>query len=652
MKRGRFILGIFLVLGLVLLSYFVYANETNSHVGLEVNTPPEIFIESPENITYGFYMNEDSVISLNVTANFDVETWWYTLTDLTNEEVVNDSIVFEPGPGQSITAVQGFNNLEVFGNDSLGNVYSSDVNFTVETESSPVLGNISDPIYACENETLDYEFNATDIDSSTLDFSTSPALTFFIDPEYDREVSVVDNISISYLISPRLRKADTGNHSITLYVSDPTDLSDFRDTIVEVIPINNAPDVETIGVQTVYTEGDDSNFYEIVNVSDIEDGNQNSENISFDLTFYEGERLFNISTNGVIDYAGNEEDNGTYLIGLCVEDNGLSGSHPNISLCQGNSNTIEVCQNFSLTVTEENRPPQIIAHYPNNSEHITIEEGNVVYFNITKYDPDGTIPDSRWFLDNNLAEMDLQGNTTDEFYQGFGYSSAGEHFIIVNVTDGLVNTTMRWNITVLDAEPPEEPPSSGGGGGGGSAGIFENCTPKWVCGFWNTCQLVDIGLLKGEINKTQAQTLKKNCSAEGISNNSCGFHIRKCYDVNECNVPEGKPLIIETCEFYDNPSCEDGIKNCHHNSCEVLPDCGGPCPACPTCSDGIKNQGEKGIDCGGPCPWKCEVEEPLFKKINILYILIITLSLLVAAIIVRIIKILKEMAKEKNDEKI
>ena len=31
-------------------------------------------------------------------------------------------------------------------------------------------------------------------------------------------------------------------------------------------------------------------------------------------------------------------------------------------------------------------------------------------------------------------------------------------------------------------------------------------------------------------------------------------------------------------------------------------DCGGPnCPACPTCSDGIKNQGEQDIDCGGPC---------------------------------------------------
>jgi len=30
-------------------------------------------------------------------------------------------------------------------------------------------------------------------------------------------------------------------------------------------------------------------------------------------------------------------------------------------------------------------------------------------------------------------------------------------------------------------------------------------------------------------------------------------------------------------------------------------DCGGPCKPCPSCTDGIQNQGEEGIDCGGPC---------------------------------------------------
>jgi len=50
------------------------------------------------------------------------------------------------------------------------------------------------------------------------------------------------------------------------------------------------------------------------------------------------------------------------------------------------------------------------------------------------------------------------------------------------------------------------------------------------------------------------------------------------------------------------PSCFDGIKNCHDGGCEEGIDCGGPCRACPSCSDGIQNQGETGVDCGGPCP--------------------------------------------------
>jgi len=48
-------------------------------------------------------------------------------------------------------------------------------------------------------------------------------------------------------------------------------------------------------------------------------------------------------------------------------------------------------------------------------------------------------------------------------------------------------------------------------------------------------------------------------------------------------------------------SCFDGIQNCHDGSCEEGIDCGGPCEPCPSCSDGIQNQGEEGIDCGGPC---------------------------------------------------
>jgi hypothetical protein len=47
--------------------------------------------------------------------------------------------------------------------------------------------------------------------------------------------------------------------------------------------------------------------------------------------------------------------------------------------------------------------------------------------------------------------------------------------------------------------------------------------------------------------------------------------------------------------------CFDGIQN----GTETGIDCGGTCPACPTCFDGIQNGGETGVDCGGPCALVC-----------------------------------------------
>jgi len=62
------------------------------------------------------------------------------------------------------------------------------------------------------------------------------------------------------------------------------------------------------------------------------------------------------------------------------------------------------------------------------------------------------------------------------------------------------------------------------------------------------------------------------------------------------------------------PSCFDGIKNCHDGDCEEGVDCGGPCKACPSCNDGIQNQGETGVDCGGPCP-PCKITTTTVKRV-------------------------------------
>ena len=85
--------------------------------------PPGITIHSPTNMTYN-----DSTITLGVTANETIHTWWYQLnTNGTN-------MTFSPNT--TITAVLGMNNITVWANDSSGNEGLSTEFFTYECVES------------------------------------------------------------------------------------------------------------------------------------------------------------------------------------------------------------------------------------------------------------------------------------------------------------------------------------------------------------------------------------------------------------------------------------------------------------------------------------------------------------------------------------
>ena len=184
-------------------------------------------------------------------------------------------------------------------------------------------------------------------------------------------------------------------------------------------------------------------------------------------------------------------------------------------------------------------------------------------------------------------------------------------------------------------------PSSSGGSGGGGGGARPSCQSNWGCSSWSLCQnaqtSLNVGLLSGE----DYRLIENSCFDQGFAGESCGFQIRYCDDLNACFLPTQSPEEIVSCLYTENPTCNDGLKNCHDNSCEFLVDCGGPCQDCPTCSDGIKNQGEEGPDCSGPCPWKCIPEIPLIKRSTTLYIFLIIALVLVIIIVIRLVRVLR-----------
>ncbi len=596
-----------------------------------------INISSPLNTTYNFNIGDNYILDLNVSAiNFVAESWWYTLWDLKHNEIVNESIAFSPNT--TFDAVRWSNKMAVYANDD-GETINANVTFYIEVpNSAPILSGINSSIYVCENSYLNYPFSVTDVDEQNLELAINPTDPFYINP-LSTSGAVTTTIE---LFSGVLNKDDVGIYEETISVSDG-EYADYAYTNITVIEINNAPVISNIGVQTVWTSGDDSTFYKQVIVTDLENGNQSTGNLTFSITFIEGNELFNITNKGVMNFTPNSSHVGVYNISVCVNDTGIDNPADNIfAECGQDGSSITVCNNFSLTITNENRAPTITDYHPDNLT-LSVSGTSSLFFNISKYDPDTTIPDAYWYVNNIFQEYD-SGSLIDEFTYSFGCAVSGTKSIKAEITDGLLNDSVTWNLDVSLVECPVVSGVAGGGGGGTGVTV---CREKWACSIWGICQNAEKSLEAGLLSGEDYRIIKEQCTKNELEEEFCGVQIRTCFDSNSCNTTYSKPSEFQDCHYTEKPNCKDGIKNCHDGACELLIDCGGPCPACPTCSDKIQNQGEKGIDCGGPCPWKCPEEVPLLKRTGILYFFLIIVLILILIAIIKLIQI----SKHKRDIK-
>ena len=203
---------------------------------------------------------------------------------------------------------------------------------------------------------------------------------------------------------------------------------------------------------------------------------------------------------------------------------------------------------------------------------------------------------------------------------------------------------LHWNILVSGTACPVFGGDGGGGGGGGGSGPV--CIEKWGCQNWNECKDAPEGLRVGFLTGEEFRIVKKSCGENFWNEALCGYQNRICEDVNICGTVYSKEETVQACHFVLNPSCSDGVKNCHDGECEFLVDCGGSCRACATCSDRIQNQGEEVIDCGGPCPYNCPSQTPR-REIPLFYWiagLIILVLLIIVVIRIYQIRKLREKA--------
>lgn len=357
------------------------------------------------------------------------------------------------------------------------NTTSSNVTIT-GANSPPTIDTTIPNLEVCEGENLFHLFYASDVDGDSLSGTISPSNPFYVfwlsqSAPNTHEFSIVSGT----LDKTDLDSIDSGYkiYEETITVTDSynatccTDTTDLNITVVEK---NNVPSVENIGVNTIWNQGDNTNFYELWDISDTEfDGGYGNltYNISIVNSTGDSVSLFGINSLGVMNFTANLSTViDTYNVSVCVQDTALSSPHVNISsVCSQDGGNFTRCDDFQLTVTDSNRAPNITDYYPTN---LTFNQGGTTtfYFNITEEDPDGTIPDAYWYLDDVSVEYD-SGSYVDEFSHNFGCGVAGDHTVRVDITDGELNDSLQWNFSVTHVDCPVDTGGGGGGGGGGVA---------------------------------------------------------------------------------------------------------------------------------------------------------------------------------------
>ncbi len=109
------------------------------------------------------------------------------------------------------------------------------------------------------------------------------------------------------------------------------------------------------------------------------------------------------------------------------------------------SNSQIFSQNNTVTINK-NFPPTINSYYPNLS--YTLNENSSIMFNQSSSDINNNTLSYYWYLDNIFKSNNLSYQYSSDF------SSSGNHNIILIVSDYIINTSLSWNLTVLNVNRP------------------------------------------------------------------------------------------------------------------------------------------------------------------------------------------------------
>ncbi|MEM0231202.1 MAG: hypothetical protein QXJ50_03470 [Candidatus Woesearchaeota archaeon] len=286
------------------------------------------------------------------------------------------------------------------------------------------------------NITIDYNFipqiliseiNATEGDNFYMNFSQY-VLDLDNDPLNFSYVLLDDfpnfYLSQSGLMYFTLNKSDIGNHTINITVSDEENQS-TKQLLFRVLPINNPPTLIPSDELIAY---ENTTFIIQINATDLE-----NDPLEFIYTLLDSFPNFRMLSSGLINFTPNSTDIGTHMINITVREV-LNYSRNDSKM-------------FKITVKHKNNPPEIMEYAPINLTVLMYENESVTFTQHT-VDPDFDNITYSWILDG------VPNSTAENFTYAPGYFGSGVHLLQFIASDGENETSITWNITVLNVNRP------------------------------------------------------------------------------------------------------------------------------------------------------------------------------------------------------
>jgi hypothetical protein len=248
--------------------------------------------------------------------------------------------------GSSSTRSVTPNTTDLLTSSSYTAPYSSGSRYLslVISERAASVSGLEDTIYACEGSRLSHDFTLSVFQDRTYTLNI-PANNLGASISTGSVVGATTQTVNLY--SQLLEKADIGSYTAQFSLIDQGSSVLSRTMSIDVLEINNPPTISA----TDQTAASGIPFSYKVSASDVEDGSQNSGNLSFSLSSVGGiQSGVSVSNDGTISFTPTSSDEGVHSVRVCVSDLGRTLSADSLVQCSQTNSPLTTCDTFSLTI--------------------------------------------------------------------------------------------------------------------------------------------------------------------------------------------------------------------------------------------------------------------------------------------------------------